>query len=257
VLIDRYAYGNHLRHTDPALKAGIALTMLALCLALNNPRTSLWALGWMSLLTVAVARIPAGVFGRILLGESTFLALATVGIAVTITVASPPEVTLWRRHIGSLWIFSTAEGFSTALHTVSRALGAVAAMNFLALTTPLVDLMTLLRRWHVPSALIDITAMVYRATFLLLDNLNRMRTAQECRLGYATAHNSMYSAALLGGNLFMKTFQQGRRLQYALDARGFAGELRVLPAKYRANPALAVWGISGVMAMLGMWRIPV
>ncbi len=257
MLIDRYAYGNRLRHTEPALKAGIALTVLTLCLALDHPLTSLWALGWMSLLTVAVARIPAKVFGRILLGESTFLALATVGIAVTFTVATPPEATLWHWRLGSLWIFGTAEELSTALRTVFRALGAVSAMNFLALTTPLVDLVELLRRWHVPGALIDITAMVYRATFLLLDNLNRMRTAQECRLGYATARNSMHSAALLGGNLFMKTFQQGRRFQYALDARGFDGELRVLPAKYQSNPTLAMWGVSGVIAMLGIWRIPV
>ncbi len=255
MLIDRYAYGNRLRHTDPALKAGIALAVLILCLALDHPLANLWALAWMSLLTVVAARIPAGVFGRILLGEGTFLALATVGIAVTVTATAPTRPTLWHWHLGTLWIFGTADGLSAALRTAARALGAVSAMNFLALTTPLVDLVELLRAWHVPGALIDITATVYRAIFLLLDNLNRMRTAQESRLGYSTARNMMHSSALLGGNLFMKTFQQGRRLQHALDARGFDGELRVLPAQYQSNLGLAVWGIGGIVAMVGVWKL--
>ena len=253
MLIDRFAYGNRLRHTDPALKTAIALAVLGLCLVLNTPAASLFALGWMSLLTVAVARIPARVFAGILLGESTFLALATVGIAVTVAAAPPPVETLWRVHFGVLWIFGTAGGMSAAAHTVARAVGATAAMNFLALTTPLVDLVELMRRRRVPDALIDITATVYRATFLLLDNFNQIYTAQQCRLGYISARRSMHSAALLGGNLFIKTFQKGKRLQLALDARGFDGNLRVLPAQYRPNRALAAWGVGGIMAMLGIW----
>jgi len=252
VLIDRFAYGNRLRHTDPALKTAVSLAVLVLCLVLDTPAASLFALGWMSLLAVAVARVPVRVFAGILLGESTFLALATVGIAVTVSVAPPSAETLWRGHIGALWVFGTADGLSVAAHTVSRAIGATAAMNFLALTTPLVDLVALMRRLRVPDALIDITATVYRATFLLLDNFNQMYTAQQCRLGYISARRSMQSAALLGGNLFIKTFQKGKRLQLALDARGFEGTLRVLPAQYRPNPALAVWGIIGVTAMLGI-----
>ncbi len=252
MLIDRFAYGNRLRYTDPALKTSVALTVLGLCLVLNTPAVSLFALGWMSLLAIAVARIPARVFAGILLGESTFLALATVGIAVTISTI-PPAETLWRGHIGGVWIFSTADGLSVAARTVARAIGATAAMNFLALTTPLVDLVELMRRRRVPDALIDITATIYRAIFLLLDNFNRMYTAQQCRLGYVSARRSMYSAALLGGNLFIKTFQQGKRLQLALDARGFNGNLRVLPAQYRSNIALALWGLGGVAAMLGIW----
>jgi len=253
VLIDRFAYGNRLRHTDPSLKTAIALAMLILCLVLNVPVANLFALGWMSLLTVSVAHIPARVFGRILLGESAFLVLATVGIVVTVSGTPPPVETLWRVHLGTLWLFGTTAGLFAAVHTVTRAVGATAAMNFLALTTPLVDLVELMRRWHVPDALIDITATVYRATFLLLDNFNQMYTAQQCRLGYVSARRSMHSAALLGGNLFIKTFQKGKRLQLALDARGFDGNLRVLPTQYRPNPALAAWGISGVMAMLGIW----
>ena len=73
-------------------------------------------------------------------------------------------------------------------------------MNFLTLTTPLVDLVDLWRRWRIPALLIDLMTVIYRFIFVLIDIAGRMRMAQESRLGYNTSfYRAMNSAGLLAG----------------------------------------------------------
>ncbi len=57
-------------------------------------------------------------------------------------------------------------------------------MNFMAMTTPLVDMVDLFRRVGVPVILIDVMTLMYRFIFVLLDSLDRMYVAQNSRLGY-------------------------------------------------------------------------
>ncbi len=78
-IIDRYAYNNHIRTVEPGYKAGLALTVILLCLLLNKPQVGLVAAGGMFLLAVGLAGIPARTFGRILFAEKP--ALMIVGPA--------------------------------------------------------------------------------------------------------------------------------------------------------------------------------
>ena len=42
--IDRYAYSNRIRKLDPAYKAGFSLALIALCLVIDQPISSLMIL---------------------------------------------------------------------------------------------------------------------------------------------------------------------------------------------------------------------
>jgi cobalt/nickel transport system permease protein len=210
-VIDRYAYSNRLRRVDPAYKAGLAFTVLLLCLLLNEPVVGLVAVGWMVWLAVRLAGL---------------------------SLSSSPD-SLYR-----------------GLTLVTRALGAASAMNFLALTTPLVDLVELFRRWRVPAVLIDIMTVIYRFIFVLLESLDRMFMAQESRLGYNTSYlRAINNAALLGSRLFIDAYQRSRRLQLALESRGFEGELRVLPARYESGRQLMWPGLGITASLILVWMI--
>jgi cobalt/nickel transport system permease protein len=194
----------------------------------------LLAIAWLWGLAVFRAGLPARLFGRLLLAESLFLVLATLGVAISFSF-SPPTDTSWRWQVGSLYISATPTSVDMALHLVTRALGSVAALNFLALTTPLPDLLELLRRLRVPIFLLDIATLTYRFIFVLLDNLNRMYIAQNCRLGYSSPRRAFRSAGLLGSQLFIETYRRSQRLQTALESRGYTNDLKVLPLQYRRD----------------------
>jgi cobalt/nickel transport system permease protein len=244
-LIDRHAYTNAIRQVDPAQKAALAGAAIGLCLLLDRPAVGLLTVGWMLALATLWARVSARVFGQILFAEGMFLALSVLGVALSVSLA-PPTVAGWGWRLGPLWLSSSPVALELALRLVSRALGCSAALNFLILTTPLVDLIELLRRLRVPEVLIDLMTVVYRAIFVLLESLQRMATAQDARMGYHDAPQAMRSAALLASQLFLDAYRRSRRLQIALESRGMAGPLRVLPIAYTRGRR--AWWLGATMA---------
>lgn len=256
-IIDQYAYNNRIRKIDPAHKAALAGSVLFLCLILNKPLVGTLAVGWMWLLAVWLAELPARVFGRVLLAEATFLTLTTTGVVLSFSLTDPVGVSTWVWRAGPVWVSSSPDSLYQGINLVARALGAASAMNFLALTTPLVDIIDLFRRWHVPTILTDMMIVIYRFIFVLLESLNRMYMAQENRLGYTTSYfRAMNSAALLGSRLFIDAFERSKRLHTALESRGYdGGDLRVLASTYQSDRKLLWIGVSVTASMLLIWFV--
>ena len=248
-IIDRYVYASALRPVDPAYKAGLAILVLLLCLLLNLPAVGLLAVGWMVVLACGLGGLSLRIFGQILLAEVSFLLLTTIGIAVSITL-SPPVGATWMTQLGPFWFSSSPEALQTVWYLLTRTMGGTAALNFLALTTPMVDLVELLRRLRVPTLLIDLMTLMYRFLFTLLDRLNRMYTAQDSRLGYSNFRRGMTSAGLLGSRLFISSYQRSKRLQIALDSRCGEGEVRVLPSIYTQDKRFIGLSIMVVLSLL-------
>jgi len=244
--IDRFAYSNRLRFVHPGQKSGLALLVIALCLALNEPLVGLLAAAWMTVLAVAWARLPLRVFGAAVLTEGFFLVFAVLSIAVSIHAGS------------SRWplAFSiTPESFAAAQLPFTRALGSATAMLFLAFTTPLVDLLDLGRRAGAPVLLLDLATLIYRFIFVLLESLQRMVIAQETRLGYANMRRAMNSAALVASRLLIDTYQRSQRLQTALESRGYTGDLRVLPAEYQRSRLIWILMAALTASLFAVWRL--
>lgn len=253
-IIDQHAHHNRIRSLDPAYKVGLALTVLLLCLVLNKPLVGVIAVGWMYLLAVRLAGLGWRTFGRVVLVEGTFMILTTIGVVLSVSLTDPGDISPWALRLGPLWLSSSPASLYQGVTLVTRALGAASAMNFLALTTPLVDMLELFRRWHMPVILVDIMVIIYRFIFVLLESLNTMYVAQDSRLGYQTSYwRAMNSAALLGSRLFIEAFQRSRRLQIALESRGYeGGDLQVLPSPYQSNPKI-VW--LGLVIAASLWLV--
>lgn len=182
--------------------------------------------------------------------------MATVAVALSISLTAPANPEAWLLPVGPLWISSTPADIYKAANLVLRALGAASAMNFLALTTPLVDLVDLLRRLRFSPILIDLMTVMYRFIFVLLDSLNRMYMAQDSRLGYSSYWRGMSSAGLLGSRLFVDAFQRSRRLQTALDARGYeGGHLQVLPTIYYRSNKLLGMSAAAILSLTAVWLV--
>lgn len=253
-IIDQHAHHNRIRSLDPAYKVGLALTVLLLCLVLNKPLVGVAAVGWMYLLVLRLAGLNWRIFGQVVLVEGTFMILTTIGVVVSVSLTDPGNISPWALRLGPFWLSSSPSSLYQGTTLVTRALGAASAMNFLALTTPLVDMLELFRRWRLPVILIDIMVIIYRFIFVLLESLNTMYVAQDSRLGYQTSYwRAMNSAALLGSRLFMDAFQRSRRLQIALESRGYeGGDLQVLSSPYKSDSRI-VW--LGLIIATSLWLV--
>ncbi len=255
-IIDRYAYQNRISRLDPACKTGIAFGALLLCLLLNKPLVGLTTIAWMYFLAVFWARLNWRVFGKVLLAESAFLILASLGVFFSVSLKRDVG-SLWDWRLASFWISVSRASLQQGMLLIARAAGAASAMNFLTLTTPLMDLLELSRRWRIPAILVDLTAIIYRFVFVLLDRFNIMFMAQDSRLGYTASYaRTMNSAGLLGSRLFINAFQHSRRLQLALESRGYeGGDFRALPSTYQPCRYQAWIGVAVFASLFAVWGV--
>ena len=252
--IDNHSYQNRLRLVDPASKVLFVFIVLILCLVSDSPFVGFTAVLWMWGLAVLLAKIPFRVLGKILMAEFGFFVLATAGVAISVTLKSPVDINPWTLNFGLIWFSTSPELLIAALLILTRVMGGVAAMNFLALTTPMVDIISFLHRVRVPGLLIDITTLMYRFVFALLESLHTIWIAQESRLGYSSGfRRGIISAGHLGSRLFIDAFHRSKRLEISLNSRCYSGELKVLPIEYQSGSKLLVMAFFVVSSLILVW----
>lgn len=249
--LDRYAYSNRWRLVHPAVKGLFAGLGLVAALAAVSPWIPLLVMVVMAATTLFGARIPLLAYLKLLLVPAGFLAVGVVGLAVSLGGGEVPLVTL--PGIGVPLALSQ-EGLRQAGMVLARALGAVTCLYLLALTTPLTEVVGLLRRLRVPRLLLELMVLSYRQIFTLLQLVREMTVAQQSRLGYATTGNSLRSLAALGANLYLRTHQRSRQLYRGLQSRGYEEELVWLErdCPLPAGQLLLVAAAGGVLVALAL-----
>jgi len=144
----------------------------------------------------------------------------------------------------------------TELHRVAqvcgRSLGGLAALLFLALTTPLTDIIALLRRLKAPEVLLDIMVLCYRTLFVFSDAVRDTITAQTARLGYATLRLSLHSLGSLIANITTQVWQRSRELHLAAMARNNDGPLRFLEHAYLNATRDIFVAVGGGIALIAL-----
>lgn len=191
--------------------------------------------------TLAGAGIPLASYLRIALPPLGFLLLGCLSLAYSLDMNSTN---------GKLAIHWLVDGWSPLGQLAARSLGALTALLFLALTTPMLDLIALLRRLKVPEVLLEIMVLCYRMLFVFSEALHNTQTAQAARLGYATPGLALRSLGSLTANLTLQIWQRSRDLHLAAQSRNNDGPLRFLEPEY-ANCRRDVWiAVLGGAALL-------
>jgi cobalt/nickel transport system permease protein len=162
-----------------------------------------------------------------------FLILGVVTIAFVIT--QEKTFVLYGISIGSYIIGISGEGLRQAGIIFFRAYASVACLYFLALTTPMVDIIWVLKKMKISPILTELMMIIYRFVFVLLETASLMYISQDCRLGYASYKKSYISLGKLVSNLFLKAFYRAKELFVALTTRGYTGDLLVLEDTYRIS----------------------
>jgi len=241
MLIEPLAYRNRWRHIPAEAKAAFAgLAMVAAFLA--HPPVAPFALAaGLAAVTIAGARIPARSFLRVALLPAGFLALSALTLAVTVHPAS-----------GAVPLAASIEpaAVARAVAVVGRSAAALSAMLFLALTTPMTDLIALARRLRVPAVIVEIMTVCYRSLSILSETIHDMRQAQSARLGYASFSSSVRSMGTAVGLLAVETWRRSIIMHQASVARSGGGELRFLEPEVHGRARALALAVAGGAALV-------
>ncbi|HJB69339.1 MAG TPA: cobalt ECF transporter T component CbiQ [Candidatus Flavonifractor avistercoris] len=248
---DRWAYQSRLRRVDPLPKLILSLTALVVCLCCGSGAVGLATAAAMGVLIAALGGLPPRVYLHFLKIPMAFLAVGCATMLVRSYPAGAPVLAALPVG-GRLWGFDGA-ALAAAAALFFRAMGAVGAMYFLALNTPVTDLTMCLGRLHVPRLLVELMELIYRFIFVLSETAGSIRTAQASRLGYQGLRRSLSSLGTMASLVFLRAWRRADRIYAALESRGYAGSLTTLPGDYapgRGLYPLALAVAAGQLAVL-------
>jgi cobalt/nickel transport system permease protein len=254
--LDTLAYTNQLRRLPPEHKLIFALTTLIISLC-AHPLVQILIVIWMSIWTVIYAKIPVGVYWRLLMFTIVFCltslpALMVNGVAIA-NLQTAQLDSWYGLNFGHFYIYISRSGIIQAWEIVTRSLASTSCLYFLMLTVPFTEILQTLRQLRFPALLTDLLLLMYRFIFILLKTANELLTAQNSRGGYSNWQTSMKSLALLIGQLLQRTLQQYSQFSLGLQARGFSGELRFWhPRRYRSSPRYIIEAICGCVLLIGL-----
>ncbi|MCL2712215.1 MAG: cobalt ECF transporter T component CbiQ [Methanomassiliicoccaceae archaeon] len=126
----------------------------------------------------------------------------------------------------NLYLFKitiTDAGISFALLLYARATAALFLMFSFALSTPIPYLANALKRLRLPDVFVEMTILIYRYTFLLIESAERMHLAAECKFGYSSYKKSMRTTARLAVGVFMRSLDTAEKGQITLQCRNYNG----------------------------------
>ena len=245
MLIEQSAYANRWRHVSPAAKSIFACSGFVASFAAGTSLAAVAVVGLLVAITLRGAGIPVGRYLRVAAPALFFL--ATSCLSLIFSLSSDADT-------GALSVHLTPAGLRSVAEVSVRSLGALAALLFLVLTTPLIDLIALLRRLRTPEILLEIMVLCYRMLFVFSEAMHDTLTAQSARLGYATPRLALRSLGGLAATLTMQVWQRANALHVTAQARNSDGPLRFLEPRFAntGRDIAVAAGSGGVLIALAL-----
>jgi cobalt/nickel transport system permease protein len=150
------------------------------------------------------------------------------------------------------------EGLVHGLLIMCRVIGGVSLILFLGMSTPAHKLLMAARWFRLPKIFIELSLLIYRYIFVLIEEAISIKDAQRVRLGYGNWRRGMRSVGTLGGILVLRAYDRAERVFAAMIARGYSGALSLsYSEQFGGKDFIAAAALSTVLAIIylvGWWR---
>lgn len=249
LMLDSLAAHSGLRDVSPTIKAAFSVAALILCVGAGDALVGIAVAVSMVLLMHCLGKVPMEQIFTLLRIPLLFL---TVSCVVILLELSSVPLGVWCLPIGRRFLCITASSLRRAVTLFFQAMGAVCCLYALSSTTPMPQLIEVLRRCHVPELVIELMYLIYRYLFVLLEVQRQLTVAASARLGYCGVRRSVSTAGRISGTLLASSFRRSRACFDAMESRGYDGKLTFLshmpPFRWAHLLGAAVY----VLALLGL-----
>lgn len=234
LLIDKLCYRSNLRYVNAGEKFAYSLLTLCMCIVSRSILLALLVLTVNSFLTVGKGGIPLFRYRNLMLVPLVFLLLSTLAIIVNI---SRTPLDAYAIPLGSFYITGSFASLYQGLQLILTAMASVSCLYFLALNTPMTDILNELRKLKLPGLLLELMLLIYRFIFVLLEIASSILTAQKSRLGNRDFKTSVKSFGAMVSVLFVRSLKKSGALYDAMESRCYDGTIHVLTENYPPKKA--------------------
>lgn len=213
-----------LRDFNPMVKFTLAFLGLGLATILGKVYINLIILGLMLYLTLYVARIPWTSYLKAFSIPCGFLILSLLPMVLTF---SQTNDFIWAIKLGENYLGIGSWALRDMGRLAVKVLAAISSSFFLVFTTPLNDLIRILKRLKVPNVFIELMVLTYRFIFLFLKEARDIFIAQELKYGYRDWKRSLLSLGLLIKSLFLRLLIRQGEVGAYLATKLYKGEFKI------------------------------
>jgi cobalt/nickel transport system permease protein len=252
--IDVLAQSSGLKAVNPSLKFGAVLALIITSVASPNMYTGLFLMTVMIALMIFAGGLRIHQCVQIMALPASFLMIG--GLALLFESSAEPSGVLYVNIFGYFLSVSAGTQARTAL-IIARSFGGFSCLCFLGVTTPMSDIIGVLRKFKCPDVIIDLMYLIYRYTFILLSLHHDMHGAAKSRLGFKDYRTSLRATGLIYSNLFVRSYQFASKNFDAMESRCYDNGIRFLEHQNKINPIhacvfAALLSIS-IWLSLGVW----
>lgn len=250
IQIDNYAYKSKLLNVNPKGKLIFSISVLSICLLMNSPSVGILTIFIMGLITIKTSGISINKYLKLLSIPLIFLIIGT--ITVMVNRYEIDQSILVGIYLGNYQYGVDEVSLLQGITLITRALGAVSAMYFLALNTPMIELFEFLRGTKLPNLLVSLMELIYRFIFIIWEEASNMRTAQASRLGNANFKTAVRATGEMISMLFIRAYKRADRVFMSLESRGYNGEVRFFKETYKSAKSLYIGTCIVSMILIGV-----
>lgn len=230
IFIDKLAYTSKLKNVNPMEKFIFAMVTIIMCIMLNKIEVSITILLLMAYITIFKGKLPIKDYIILMSLPLVFLMIGVITIAINVVSLSGGGIFSFK--ILGVTLGCTYDSILIAARLFFKSLASVSCLYFLTLTTPIFEVLSVLRRLKVPKLFVELMGLIYRFIFVLLDTVSMIYISQNSRLGYSTFRRGLNSLGKLVTSLFISSYKRSQDIYIAMESRCYDGEINLLENHY-------------------------
>ena len=196
---------------------------ILICVASPGPVAPLFILFTLSAITIAFAKIPVCIYIELLHIPLVFVSLSVI-VILFLSGGGEPILTF---SIANIPLTVTSGSANLGFLVLVRTFGGMCGLFFIALTTPMIEIFSVMHTIRIPPVLVDLSMLIYHFIFVFIGQAIAIHNAQTIRHGYTSFKRSLNSMAMLGAMLFIRAWKEAEDLIIAMDSRCYDGKLEL------------------------------
>lgn len=251
-VIDYYAYASKIRFWNPAYKVSLSVLTLILCIVMDNPYVSIAIIIAMAYLSIIKGGLSVPEYLSILMIPIAFILIGTITIGIDF--ANQP-IGQYNLYLGFCYVITSKEKLKIMIFLILKVFAAISTLQLMTLSTPSSEIISVLRKAHVPKLIVELMNMVYRYIFILLDVYARMKNSAESRQGYCDFKTSCYSFGSIASNMLIISMKKANAYYDAMEARCYDGELIFLEEDKKIEAKQVIGAAAFILFLILLWGL--
>ena len=235
--LEYYSYNSKINSWNPHLKFWYSMVLIVLGIILSNIYISISIVFICGFITIFLGKISLKKYIDFFKVPIIFLLISVAVININF---SKNITDFYYFNIGDLYIYTTNENIKKSCILFWRALSGVSSMYMLALSTPLNEIIYVIKKVRTPQIIIELMYLVYRFIFIMRDSYKSMRKSIESRLGFRDYRTSLLSFGKIISNILIISLRKSNSFYDAMESRCYRGEIRFFIKEKRINKKVII-----------------